>query len=326
MDTAISVNHLTKDFKVHKKDPGFRGSIRGFINKKYEMVHAVRDISFEIGEGELVGFIGPNGAGKTTTLKCLSGLLYPTAGEVSVLGYTPQERKHDFLKNISLVMGQKSQLWWNLPPLETFLLNKEIYEIPETQFQKALDTLTQMLNLKDILHIQTRKLSLGQRMKCELVASLLHKPKILFLDEPTIGLDVVMQDVMRNFIRDYNREFKASIILTSHYMKDVERLCKRVIVIEKGQILFDGELSDLTRKYRKEKFVKVETDGKLNEEYLLQFGKIQKKNEGRFEILIPQKNLQDFAGFVSQNEHVMDFSIEEIPIEDVIGQIFKNNE
>lgn len=326
MDTAISVNHLTKDFKVHKKDPGFRGSIRGFINKKYEMVHAVRDISFEIGEGELVGFIGPNGAGKTTTLKCLSGLLYPTAGEVSVLGYTPQERKHDFLKNISLVMGQKSQLWWNLPPLETFLLNKEIYEIPETQFQKALDTLTQMLNLKDILHIQTRKLSLGQRMKCELVASLLHKPKILFLDEPTIGLDVVMQDVMRNFIRDYNREFKASIILTSHYMKDVERLCKRVIVIEKGQILFDGELSDLTRKYRKEKFVKVETDGKINEEQLFQFGKIQKKNEGRFEILIPQKNLQDFAGFVSQNEHVMDFSIEEIPIEDVIGQIFKNNE
>lgn len=326
MDTAISVNHLTKDFKVHKKDPGFRGSIRGFINRKYEMVHAVRDISFEIGEGELVGFIGPNGAGKTTTLKCLSGLLYPTAGEVSVLGYTPQERKHDFLKNISLVMGQKSQLWWNLPPLETFLLNKEIYEIPETQFQKALDTLTQMLNLKDILHIQTRKLSLGQRMKCELVASLLHKPKILFLDEPTIGLDVVMQDVMRNFIRDYNREFKASIILTSHYMKDVERLCKRVIVIEKGQILFDGELSDLTRKYRKEKFVKVETDGKINEEQLFQFGKIQKKNEGRFEILIPQKNLQDFAGFVSQNEHVMDFSIEEIPIEDVIGQIFKNNE
>ncbi len=323
---AISVSHLTKDFKAHKKDPGFRGSIRGFINKKYEMVHAVRDISFEIGEGELVGFIGPNGAGKTTTLKCLSGLLYPTAGEVSVLGYTPQERKHDFLKNISLVMGQKSQLWWNLPPLETFLLNKEIYEIPETQFQKALDTLTQMLNLKDILHIQTRKLSLGQRMKCELVASLLHKPKILFLDEPTIGLDVVMQDVMRNFIRDYNREFKASIILTSHYMKDVERLCKRVLVIEKGQLLFDGQLSDLTKKYRKEKFAKVDTDGKLENAQISKFGKIQKKNEDRFEILIPQKNIQDFAGFVSQNEHVMDFSIEEIPIEDVIGQIFKNNE
>lgn len=326
MDMAISVSHLTKDFKAHKKDPGFRGSIRGFINRKYEMVHAVQDISFEIGEGELVGFIGPNGAGKTTTLKCLSGLLYPTAGNVSVLGYTPQERKHDFLKSISLVMGQKSQLWWNLPPLETFLLNKEIYEIPETQFQKTIETLTQMLNLKDILHIQTRKLSLGQRMKCELVASLLHRPKILFLDEPTIGLDVVMQDVMRNFIREYNKEFKASIILTSHYMKDVERLCKRVLVIEKGQLLFDGQLSDLTKKYRKEKFAKVDTDGKLENAQISKFGKIQKKNEDRFEILIPQKNIQDFAGFVSQNEHVMDFSIEEIPIEDVIGQIFKNNE
>ena len=324
--SAISVSHLTKNFKVHKKEAGFGGSLKSFLNRKYEVSEAVKDISFEIEEGELVGFIGPNGAGKTTTLKCLSGLLYPSSGKVDVLGYTPQERKHAFLRSISLVMGQKSQLWWNLPPLETFLLNKEIYELKENQFNKTLSTLVEMLDLRDILKIQVRKLSLGQRMKCELVASLLHQPKILFLDEPTIGLDVVMQDVMRNFVRDYNKEFGASIMLTSHYMKDVERLCKRVIVINKGSVLFDGDLVDLTKKYRKEKLAKIEFENVLDEKRILEFGKIQKRNNNQIEILIPQKNIQDFAGFVSTNKNVLDFSIDDIPIEDVIGQIFKGNE
>lgn len=324
--SAISVQSFSKDFKVHKKEAGFRGSVAGFMNRKYETVHAVKGISFEIQEGELVGFIGPNGAGKTTTLKSLSGLLYPSSGAVRVLDFQPQERRHEFLKSISLVMGQKSQLWWNLPPLETFLLNKEIYEIQDTEFKKRLDTLVEMLDLKDILKVQTRKLSLGQRMKCELVASLLHQPKVLFLDEPTIGLDVVMQHTMREFIHEYNKEFGATVILTSHYMKDVERLCKRVIVIDKGKILFDGELSDLIKKYRNEKLGKITTNGKIEESLIAVFGKIEKKENDEFEVLIPQKNIQDFAGFVSTNKNVIDFSIEDIPIEDVIGQIFKDNE
>lgn len=326
MAQVISVSHLSKKYKIHKKEPGFGGSIKSFVNRKYEFVDAVKDVSFEIEEGELVGFIGPNGAGKTTTLKCLSGLLFPTSGEVKVLGFKPHERKHDFLRSISLVMGQKSQLWWNLPPLETFLLNKEIYGIGDTVFKKTLDELVEMLDLKDILKVQVRKLSLGQRMKCELVASLLHQPKVLFLDEPTIGLDVVMQDVMRNFITEYNKKFGASIMLTSHYMKDVERLCRRVIVIDKGELLFDGDLSDLTKKYRREKLAKIETLGEVDEDRLKSFGKVKRKDNTHFEILVPQAKIQDFAGYIATNKSVADFSIEDIAIEDVISQVFSTNE
>lgn len=321
-ESVIQVKNLSKNYKIHKKDPGFGGSIRSFLHRKYEIVQAVQNVSFEIPEGELVGFIGPNGAGKTTTLKCLSGLLYPTSGEVGVRGFEPSKRKHDFLRSISLVMGQKSQLWWNLPPLETFLLNKEIYEIKDSIFNKTLDELSEMLDIKDILKVQVRKLSLGQRMKCELVASLLHQPKVLFLDEPTIGLDVVMQDVMRQFIMDYNEKFGATIILTSHYMKDVERLCKRVIVIDKGTLLFDGELASLTKKYRGNKIARVEFEKEFDGDTLKVFGKVKKKDSFHFEILIPQKNIQDFAQFVSKNNSVVDFSIEDIPIEDVIQQVF----
>ena len=320
--SAISVTRLSKNYKVHKKEPGFGGSLQSFFNRKYEVVHAVRDISFEIDEGELVVFIGPNGAGKTTTLKCLSGLLYPTSGDVDVMGFRPNERKHDFLRKISLVMGQKSQLWWNLPPLETFLLNKEIYEIGDGEFNKTLGELSEMLEIQDILKVQVRKLSLGQRMKCELVASLLHHPKVLFLDEPTIGLDVLMQTVMRKFIQDYNREFGATIILTSHYMKDVEKLCKRVIVIDKGVLLFDGGLSDLTKKYRGDKLARIELDRSIDLEKINAIGKIQKREGNNFEILVPQKKIQDFARFVANEKSVLDFSIEEIPIEDVISQVF----
>ncbi|GAJ07890.1 unnamed protein product, partial [marine sediment metagenome] len=205
MTPVIKVKNLKKHFRIHQKEPGLAGSVKSLFSRKYEQVKAIDGISFEIDEGELVGFIGPNGAGKTTTLKCLSGLLYPTAGSVSVLDFTPWDRKPEFQKQISLVMGQKNQLWWDLPPMETFILNKEIYEVPEKQFKKTLNELVDLFELKDVLKVQVRKLSLGQRMKCELIASLLHLPKVLFLDEPTIGLDVVMQKKMRDFIKDYNR-------------------------------------------------------------------------------------------------------------------------
>src|SRR3989338_8982134 len=229
---VITLSHLKKYYRVHEKEAGFMGSIRSLFVRKYQTVRAVDDLSFEIAEGELVGFIGPNGAGKTTTLKVLSGLLYPTSGFVSSLGYTPWDRKPAYQKQFSLVMGQKNQLWWDLPAIESFILNKEIYEVPAEKYKKTLDELVDLLEVRDILKIQVRKLSLGQRMKMELIAALIHSPKILFLDEPTIGLDVVMQKKMRDFIKEYNRRFKATIILTSHYMDDVKELCERVIIID----------------------------------------------------------------------------------------------
>src|SRR6266550_4753838 len=229
---VISVSQLSKYYQVHQKEPGVLGSLKALVNRKTYTAKAVDDISFTINEGELIGFIGPNGAGKTTTLKCLSGLLYPTSGKVSVLGFTPFERKYAYLKQISLVMGQKNQLWWDLPAVDSFLLNKEIYEIPDIQYKKTLGELTELLDVKDVLQVQVRKLSLGQRMKCELIAALIHNPKVLFLDEPTIGLDVIMQQKLRDFVKAYNERYNATILLTSHYMKDVEQLCERVIIID----------------------------------------------------------------------------------------------
>src|SRR3990167_8281355 len=210
---VIEVKNLKKYYKVHQKEPGLMGSIRSLFHRKYYDVKAVNDISFSINEGELVGFIGPNGAGKTTTLKVLSGLLYPTSGFVSALGYTPWDRNPAYQKQFSLVMGQKNQLWWDLPAIESFILNKEIYEVPADKYKKTLDELVDLLEVKDILKVQVRKLSLGQRMKMELIAALIHSPKILFLDEPTIGLDVVMQKKMRDFIKEYNKRFNSTIIL-----------------------------------------------------------------------------------------------------------------
>ena len=247
----IDVKNLSKTFKIYKKEPGLKGTLRSFFKRKYEYSPAVKQVSLKIEEGELVGFIGPNGAGKTTTLKMLSGLLYPTRGDLSVLGYTPFDRKPEFLKQISLVMGQKNQLWWDLPAMDTFLLKKEIYEVSDADFKDRVEELSELLDVKKLLHIQVRKLSLGQRMKCELMAALIHRPKILFLDEPTIGLDVVVQHRLRNFIKEYNTKHKATILLTSHYMRDVKHLCDRVIVINFGSIIYDGKLDDLIEKYTK---------------------------------------------------------------------------
>ena len=236
----IRVKNLKKHYQVFKKPKGLVGSLRSLVKREYVFIKAVDGISFNIKPGELVGFIGPNGAGKTTTLKVLSGLLYPTSGGVSVLGFKPWDRNPKFQTKMALVMGQKNQLWWDLPAIETLLLNKEIYSISDDQFTSTLNQLIDLLQIKDQLQVQVRKLSLGQRMKMELAASLIHSPKILFLDEPTIGLDVVMQKKIRDFIKDYNQKHKATIILTSHYLKDVQYLCQRIIVIDEGKIKYDG--------------------------------------------------------------------------------------
>src|SRR3989338_6067465 len=283
---AVIVKHLSKYFRIYKKDPGLAGSLRSFFWRKHYDSKAVDDISFEIEEGELVGFIGPNGAGKTTTLKCLSGLLHPTSGYVSTLGFNPFIRKNEFLRQISLVMGQKNQLWWDLPPMESFLLNKEIYQIPNSNFKKTVEELSSLLEIEDILQVQVRKLSLGQRMKCELIAALIHTPKVLFLDEPTIGLDVVMQKNLRKFIKEYNQKHEATIILTSHYMGDVEELCKRIIIIDHGKILYDGSLEQIVKKFAKNKLLTIVFTNPVEKEILNKLGEIKEYEETKVKLAV----------------------------------------
>ncbi len=323
-DPVIQVKNLKKYYSVHQKEPGLLGSLKSLFKRKYYDVKAVDNVSFEIKEGELVGFIGPNGAGKTTTLKVLSGLLYPTSGQVSVLGFTPWERKSAYQKQFSIVMGQKNQLWWDLPAIESFILNKAIYEVPDAQFQKTLDELVDLLEVRDILKVQVRKLSLGQRMKMELIAALIHSPKILFLDEPTIGLDVVMQKKIREFIQEYNKRFNATIILTSHYMEDVKQLCERVIVIDHGTILFDGKLDEIIKKFASDKTLDVTFDGKVDLEKLKEIGKIESFEYPKATINVKRSKASEAATELLKKFQVADINITEPQIEDIIRQLFTN--
>lgn len=296
--------------------------MKSLVKREYFDAKAVDDISFEITEGELVGFIGPNGAGKTTTLKCLSGLLYPTNGYVSVLDFIPYERNHNYLKKIALVMGQKNQLWWDLPAQESFVLNKEIYDIPDNIFNQTLDELASLLDVKDVLNVQVRKLSLGQRMKCELIAALIHNPKVLFLDEPTIGLDVVMQKKLRDFIKRYNKKYKSTIILTSHYMEDVKELCERVIIIDHGKIIYDGKLEDIVKKYAKNKFLSIDFNTAIERSKLEKLGSIKEYN-GTFAVIVVERTRSNkVAAKLLESFPVKDLNIEEPSIEDIIRDVF----
>ena len=322
MNSTIKLENFKKYYQVHQKEPGLTGSIKSFFSRKYYDVKAVDGISFDITEGELIGFIGPNGAGKTTTLKTLSGLLYPTSGQVRVLGYEPFKRQKEFQKQFALVMGQKNQLWWDLPAWESFILNKEIYEVPDNRFNEIVDELADMLEVQDVLKIQVRKLSLGQRMKCELIAALLHSPKVLFLDEPTIGLDVIAQKSMRDFIRQYNQRYNATIILTSHYMDDVKELCKRVIIIDKGVILYDGLLSSIVEKFAPHKVIKADFEKEVDLDKLKMIGDIKEYKDGCVVIHVPRAEATKRAGKLLDKFLVADLTIEEPPIEEIIRQVF----
>lgn len=319
----IVVEHLKKYYQVHDKEPGFAGSLKSFVNRKYRDVKAVDDISFQIDTGEIVGFLGPNGAGKTTTLKMLSGLLYPTGGSARVLGYTPNERKPVYLRQMTLVMGQKQQLNWDLPAIETFLVNQAIYEIPDDQYKKTLAELSELLDLAPLLKKQVRKLSLGERMKCELAAALLHRPRVLFLDEPTIGLDVTMQTKIRQFVAEYNRRYNAAVILTSHYMADVTALCKRVIVIDHGKLMYDGSLEDLSARIAPHKLVRIELASALNGHDLSVYGEVLKAKGQRVELLVPRSKTSEMASRILNELPVADVTIEDPPIEDVITRVFE---
>jgi len=321
---AISVSHLSKQYQTYKKEPGFLGSLTSLVSRKYETVKAVDDISFEVQEGELVGFIGPNGAGKTTTLKCLSGLLYPSSGIINVLGYIPFDRKNPYLKQIALVMGQKNQLWWDLPAQETFLLNKEIYEIPDDMYKNTLGQLVELLDAKKMLQVQVRKLSLGERMKMELIAALIHSPKVMFLDEPTIGLDVVMQKQMRDFLKNYNELQRSTILLTSHYMEDVRQLAKRVIIIDHGKILYDGKLDNLVKKFASHKLLSVVLETFVPKEKFEEIGTVVSFEYPKVVIKVKRKDSNDAASALLKKFPVDDLNIEEPDIEDVIRDVFNS--
>jgi ABC-2 type transport system ATP-binding protein len=323
MNRAIIVDGLVKDFEITEKEPGLTGAVKSLFSPKKKEVHALKGISFAIQTGELVGFIGPNGAGKTTTLKTLSGLLYPTSGFVEVLEHDPWARKPEFLKQISLVMGQKNQLWWDLPAIETFELNRAIYEIPTHVYEENLKELVELLEVEKLLNTPVRKLSLGQRMRMELVAALLHKPKVLFLDEPTIGLDLVAQQKIRDFIYDYNRKYEATILLTSHNMDDLTNLARRVIVINEGGILFDGALEELVAKFAGEKIIKATLSNEKGIAGIEKIGRVKKLAFPQVILAVPRAATAVAASELLQNFPVDDLTIEEIPIEDVIRKVFK---
>ncbi len=321
---VIEVNNLAKHFSVPEKTEGFSASLKSLFHRAYKTVKAVDKISFSIAEGEMVGFLGPNGAGKTTTLKMLTGILYPTSGEVSVLGYVPTSRKAVFQKQISLVMGQKNQLWWDLPPTDGFLMNREIYDIPHDEYKQTLAQLVELLDVSDVLTTPVRKMSLGQRMKCELIASLLHKPKVLFLDEPTIGLDVGTQKRVREFLRHINREFNTTIILTSHNMEDVEAVCDRIILIDHGHKVYDGAIAKLVTTYATEKYLQVDFDEEVPKEKLEAIGRVVEYDEDGWKavIAVPRAGHAKKAAELLTQFEVDNLDIQEIKLEDIILKHF----
>ncbi len=321
--TQIVVENLKKYYDVHQKEPGLAGSLRSFFNRRYQHVKAVDDISFSIAAGEMVGFLGPNGAGKTTTLKVLSGLLYPTDGRSEVLGFTPHQRKREYLTQFTLVMGNKNQLIWDLPAMETFLVNKAIYELSDGDYQATLKELNELLYLEPLLKKQVRKLSLGERMKCELAAALLHRPRVLFLDEPTIGLDVTMQVAIRQFIMTYNQRHGATIILTSHYMADVTALTKRIIVIDNGRILYDGDLRALVEQVAPYKLLSIVLREPMETaDMLTPYGQIETIDGVKVTLRVPRGHATEIAARLLTNIKLDDVLVEEPPVEDIIRQVF----
>ena len=317
---AIEVTELSKTYIVPEREAGLSAALKSLIHRKTREVKAVDRITFSVEEGEVVGFLGPNGAGKTTTLKMLSGLLYPTSGKTTVLGHTPSKRRRDFLSNITLVMGQRNQLIWDIPVIDSFERNRAVYRISRADYTTIVDELTGLLGLGELLEKPVRNLSLGERMKCEVAVALLHRPKVLFLDEPTIGLDVTMQRRIREFVSAYNREHGASILLTSHYMADVEALCKRVIIIHHGSVLFDGLLSDLVTRFSPHKTIEVELDTESAD--LSAYGEVIEQEGARYKLSVEKTATPQITGRLLADLPVIDLTVEDPPIEDVIEQVF----
>jgi ABC-2 type transport system ATP-binding protein len=319
-EVAIHVGALEKVFDVPERDPGLLAATKSLVRRKTRAVRAVDAISFEIGHGEIVGFLGPNGAGKTTTLKMLSGLLYPTGGEARVLGHVPSKREKEFLRQITLVMGNRNQLQWDLPALDSFELNRAIYRIPREDFTPLRDELIELLDVGDLVRKPVRNLSLGERMKVEIVGALVHRPQVLFLDEPTIGLDVTMQKRIRSFVAEYNARHGATVLLTSHYMADVEALCKRVVVIHHGRILYDGPLTGLADQFAAYKTIGVALENGAGD--LGAYGEVIHQEGDWVTLRVPKSETSQVAARLLADQSVLDLNIEDPPIEDVIELVF----
>lgn len=322
----IKVENLSKSFSYYKKEVGIKNSVKNLFHRERLIKNAVNNISFEIEEGEVVGFLGPNGAGKTTTLKMLSGILYPTSGNATVMGYVPWERKKEFKMNFSIVMGQKNQLWWDLPACESLHLNKYIYELDDKAFQSTLDELVELLDVKDLLNVQVRRLSLGERMKLEIIAALIHKPKVILLDEPTIGLDIISQKKIREFLKYYNTQTKTTIILTSHYMNDIEDMCKRSIIINQGSVVYDDDLSHVNELFNQTKLIKLQLSEPVDKSVLEGFGEV-KEYEGLNAVLaVVREEVRECSKVLLDKVPVIDFTIEDVPIEEGIALLYQKEE
>ena len=317
---AIHIRDLHKTYVVSKRESGVVAALQSLVRRQTEDIPAVDGISFDLAPGEVVGFLGPNGAGKTTTLKMLSGLLHPTAGELLVLGHVPWKRERTFLRQITLVMGQRNELAWDIPALDSFELNRAVYRIPAADYRQMLKELTELLELGDLLRKPVRNLSLGERMKCEIAAALLHRPQMVFLDEPTIGLDVTMQRRIRGFIAEYNHRFGATVLLTSHYMADVEALCRRVIVIHNGRLLFDGELARLVQQFTAHKTVVVQLADFHAD--LRSYGEVLSREDGHITLRVPKAETARVTERLLADLPVIDLLVEDPPIEEVIERVF----
>ena len=319
----INVSNLCRDFIYYEKESGLKGSLKNLFKREKKVRHAVAGISFSVEAGEIVGFIGPNGAGKSTTLKMLSGILYPTSGEATVNGYTPWERKEAFKRSFAFVAGQKSQLWMDLPAIESLRLNKHIYEIPDETYKTTVSELTEMLGVQDFLHVQVRRLSLGERMKMELIASLLHKPSVFLLDEPTIGLDILSQKAIRDYLKEYNKKTGATILLTSHYTKDIEELCDHTIIINEGKKVYDGSINGLKQYNSGNKVVILTFSEIIDFEPLAEFGQIIESDLNKVTIQMQHETINNAIKYILASYPVEDFTIENLPLEKVIESIYK---
>lgn len=322
---AIDVRHLRKIYRVYRKREGLFASLRGLFHREYNEISAVDDVSFQIDEGEMVAFLGPNGAGKTTTLKLLSGLIYPTGGEARVLGHIPWKRENAYRRRFSLVMGQKNQLWWDLPAQESFRLHQEIYRIERSQFLRRMDELVELLEVRHLVGQPVRELSLGERMRMELIAALLHSPEILLLDEPTIGLDVVSQRRVQEFLKFYQSERKITVVLTSHYMKDVEALCKRAIIINEGEIKHDGPLADITDRFSLHKIMEIQFAGSTKLPNLDRYGTVVEIAPPRVKLEVPRKKIPEILADLLSRYTIEDVGVQERPLEEVIAEVFTNS-
>ena len=320
---VIRVEHLKKEFEYYKKGTGLQGSLHNLFHREMLKKEAVKDISFSVERGEMIGLLGPNVAGKTTTLKMLSGILFPTAGEVEIDGYIPWERKNAFKRRFSIVMGQKNQLWWDLPASDSFYLNKCIFDVPDGEYRRTVEELSELLDVKDLMNVQVRRLSLGERMKMEILAALIHRPDILFLDEPTIGLDILSQQKIRDFLKTYNEQTKTTVILTSHYMRDIEELCRRAVIINQGQLVYDGTLADINHRMGDRKLLSLKSIEPVPREHLSLFGRVREYH-GREAILeVPKGKIKETASAILSLLPVEDFTVTEIPLEESIALFFQ---